>query len=551
VANPHANVPVTIGAASLGAQAGTGPGLVGAPVALAFGGKAAITLPAGGEAFSDPVSAPATTGGTGNLTVSLHLPNAVTYSSAHHAANNVSEPTLLANGNATTDTSGSPFTTLLEGPRYLSSVLVSTSDTAHGTVAVLGDQLTAAAPSGANEPTWVDHLPGTLADGGAPLPGGLVNAAREGVLPAGLWRLNDGSGTTARDTAGSSPLTLSGGATWSSERGGSIAFDGTGTAATAPRPPFVTDYSYAVSVWVKVTNGAAEQTVVDAEGNNNYGFNVRYTGGTTPRWAFNLGTADTVGGSSVTTVSNVPAARDVWTHLVVSYNAPGKYASLWVDGEHQSSVALAWAVGATKRFVVGRNLRGLVSDVRAYQTPANNFDVTTARYGVPGAPLGFGAPTAYLASRSLDRTVQAQPNLRTVVVSLGANDVLAGMDTNTIKQSLTRLMHTSSPTSPRHTRRPDGNPVRVVVTTIPALGLAADDAREQRRREINADLLANYSNYGANDIVDIAGAVADPANPHQIKPGYLTGGQRNPEYHKAVAQTVADAATAFPPRVQL
>ncbi|TMR96585.1 LamG-like jellyroll fold domain-containing protein [Nonomuraea basaltis] len=548
VANPHANIPVTIAAASLGAQTGTGPGLVRAPVALAFGGKATITLPAGGEVLSDPVAYPA--GGTGNLTVSLHLPNAVKYSPAHHAANNLSEPTLLANGNATTDTTGTPFTILLDGPRYLAGVLVSTSDNAHGTVAVLGDQLTAAAPLGANEATWVDHLPGELADGGMPLPGGLVNAAQEGVLPAGLWRLDDGSGTTARDTTGSNPLTLNGGATWSPERGGSVAFDGTGT-ATAPRPPFVTDYSYAVSVWVKVTNGAAEQTVIDAEGNRNFGFNVRYTGGATPRWAFHLPTEDTLGGPFVSAMSTVRAELNVWTHLVVSYNAPGKYASLWVNGVHQSSVALAWAVGATKRFVIGRDLRGLVSDVRAYQTAASNFDVTTTLYGVPGASLGFGAPTAYQAYQSLDRTVQVQPNLRTVIVSLGANDVLAGMETTTIKQSLTRLMHTSSPTSPRHTRRPDGNLVRVVVTTIPALGLPADDPREQRRQEINADLMANYTNYGANDVVDIAAAVADPGSPHQVRPGYLTGGKRNPEYHRAVAQTIADAVTAFPPRVLL
>ncbi|MFG1948715.1 LamG-like jellyroll fold domain-containing protein [Nonomuraea sp. NPDC048826] len=548
VANPHADIPVTIAAASLSAQTGTGPGLVRAPVALAFGGKATITLPAGGEALSDPVAYPA--GGTGNLTVSLHVPDAVTYSPTHHAANNLSEPTVLADGDKTTDTAGTSFTTLLDGSRYLAGVLVSTSDDAHGTVAVLGDQLAAAAPPGVNEATWVDRLPGELADGGRPLPGGLVNAAQEGVLPAGSWPLDDGSGTTARDTTSSNPLTLNGGATWSPERGGSIAFDGTGT-ATTPRPPFVTDYSYAVSAWVKVTDGTAEQTVIDAEGKHTFGFNVRYTGGAIPRWAFHLPTEDTVGGPFVSAMSTARAEPNVWTHLVVSYNAPGKYASLWVNGVHQSSVALPWAVGATKRFVIGRDLRGLVSDVRAYQTAADNFDVTTTLHGVPGAPPGFGAPTAYQAGQSLDRTVQVQPNLRTVIVSLGANDVLAGTATITIKQALTRLMHTSSPTSPRHTRRPDGDAVRVVVTTIPALGLPADDPREQRRREINADLMANHTNYGADDVVDIAAAVADPENPHQVRPGYLTGGKRNPEYHRAVARAIAAAVAASPPRVQL
>ncbi len=545
VANPHTNLPVTIGAASIGAQSGTGAALAGAPTTLAFGGKAGITLAAGGEALSDPVAYPA----GGNLAVSLYLPNAVRHTPVHHRVNRVNEPALLANGNATADSTGTPYATLLEGPSHLAGVLVSTDDRVDGTVAVLGDQLTAVPPAGPSESTWVDQLSGKLADGGAPLVGGLVNASQAGAVPSGLWPLRDGSGTTARDNAGSSPLTLAGGASWSTERGGALAFDGTGTAATAPRPPFVTDSSYSVSLWVKVTTRGVEQTIVDAEGNNNYGFALRYTGGTVPRWEFTVPTRDVTGGPWVGARSKSLAAFDTWTHLVISYNAPGKAASLWVDGAHETSVAVPGAVGATKRFVIGRDLRGMVSDVRAYQTAANNFDARTAWLG--GNAIGFGAPTAYTAPWYLDRTVHAEPNLRTVVVSLGANDLLAGAELGPIKQSLTKLMHTSSPTSPRHSRRPDGNAVRVVVTTIPALGLAVDDPREQRRRDLNADLLANFTNYGANHVVDIAQAVADGAAPNRIRPEFLTDGLPNSGYHEAIAQTIADAATVFPPKIQL
>ncbi|GAA0616807.1 SGNH hydrolase [Kribbella sandramycini] len=545
VANPHTNLPVTIGAASIGVQSGTGAALTGAPTTLAFGGRAGVTLPAGGEALSDPVAYPA----GGNLAVSLYLPNAVRQTPVHQSANRVNEPTLLANGNATADSTGTPFATLLDGATHLAGVQVSTDDRVDGTVAVLGDQLTAVPPAGSAGQTWVDQLAGKLADGGAPLVGGLVNASQTGVLPSGLWSLADGSGSTARDTAGSSPLSLAGGATWSSERGGSLAFDGTGTAATAPRPPFLTDASYTVSLWVKVTGDAVNQSVIDAEGNNNFGFKVWYTGGANPRWAYNLPAGDVAGGPFVPVISARPAVKNTWTHLVISYDAAGKSASLWIDNAWEASGQVATVAGATKRFVIGRDLRGLVSDVRAYQAAAGHFDVNRAF--LPGMPTGIAAPTAFTASQYLERTVQAEPNLRTVVVSLGANDLLTGMGVGEIKQSLTRLMHTSSPTSPRHLRRPDGNAVRIVVTTIPPLGLAAEDPREQRRRELNADLLANFTNYGANHVVDIDAAVSDGTAPNRVRPEYLTDGLANGGYHDAIAQTIADAATVFPPKIQL
>src|SRR2546421_209306 len=55
-------------------------------------------------------------------------------------------PTVMASGNVTTDSSGTPFTTNLAGSSYIAGVEGSTSDTVQGTVAVLGDQLTPTAP---------------------------------------------------------------------------------------------------------------------------------------------------------------------------------------------------------------------------------------------------------------------------------------------------------------------------------------------------------------------------------------------------------------------
>jgi hypothetical protein len=191
VSNSYVNVPVTIDAATIAAQS-TGAGTLAAPAALTFCaatgqaagcGVRAITLPAGGEAYSDPVAFPATTGGSGNLAVSLHLPTAVAAAPVHNAGNTTN---YLASGNSTADATGTPYATTTTASYYLNAVDVSTTDPSKGTIAVLGDPTSAAGPAGGTyQPTWVDDLPAKL---GAALPGGLVNASLNDSTPTGYWR---------------------------------------------------------------------------------------------------------------------------------------------------------------------------------------------------------------------------------------------------------------------------------------------------------------------------------------------------------------------------
>ncbi|ALG07861.1 hypothetical protein AOZ06_13895 [Kibdelosporangium phytohabitans] len=533
--NTNGNTPVTVDAATIAAQSGTSGATLAAPVRLTFGGNAAVTLPAGGEMLSDPVSYPAVSGGSGNLIVSVHLPNAVTVAPVHTSP---AETTLLANGNATADSTGTPFTTTLDGPRFVSALEVSTTDNQHGTVVVLGDQFS----NGVN--TWVDSLPGKLAAGGVPVPGGLVNASRGGISPSGQWNLN-GNG---RDSAGTAHTTVTGGVTWSTDRGGVAALDGTGTLATSG-PVLATDASYTVSAWVKVNEKTA-QTVVSQQGQNTTAFSLR-TDGT--KWAFTVPVSDTAGAATVSAVSNADIQTGTWTHLVGIHDSASRNVTLYVDGMYQQTSSAITSLASSGPLTIGRALKGSVSEVRAYQGIAMYTDAGILRLGDSAyrPRAGLGASTATLADRTLDRTALNQPNLRTVVVAVGANDILTGAGKTTITQQLTELMHTTGPAGIRNTRRADGNLVRVVLTTIPALGLPDLDPREQRRRELNADLLANYLRYGANDVIDVAGAVADPQHPNQLKPGYLTNGELNSAYHDAVAGAVSTAVTKFPPDAQL
>lgn len=76
--------------------------------------------------------------------------------------------------------------------------------------------------------------------------------------------------------------------------------------------------------------------------------------------------------------------------------------------------------------------------------------------------------------------------------------------------------------------------VRMTLTAIPPLGLAATDPREQARRALDDDIRLNYSDYHADQIVDIAAAVQDPTNTNLIRGTYLTTNKPNDAYHNAV-----------------
>lgn len=83
------------------------------------------------------------------------------------------------------------------------------------------------------------------------------------------------------------------------------------------------------------------------------------------------------------------------------------------------------------------------------------------------------------------------------------------------------------------------------------LGLDASDPREAQRRQLNADLLVNYRQYGADHIVDFDVAVRDSSNGSKVAPQYLTSGAPNDAYHMRLAEYLAEAVNDFPPRAEL
>ncbi|MDT0387770.1 SGNH/GDSL hydrolase family protein [Streptomyces dubilierae] len=153
--NTFAAVPVRIGRATVAVRA-SGAAARGTPVPLAFGGAAGVEIPAGAQAYSDPLGF-AVPAGT-DLLVSFHLPGTVAAAPLHRLAQQrsyVSEP-----GDHAADGSAGPYTSVITGWPLLAAVDVGGGP---GSVVLLGDSITDGDKStvDANR-RWPDVLAGRL-----------------------------------------------------------------------------------------------------------------------------------------------------------------------------------------------------------------------------------------------------------------------------------------------------------------------------------------------------------------------------------------------------
>ncbi|MDQ0717306.1 lysophospholipase L1-like esterase [Streptomyces luteogriseus] len=194
--NTFAAAPVRIGSATVAVQA-TGAASRGTPVALSFGGAAGVTVPAGAQAYSDPLgfSVPADT----NLLVSFHLPGTVTAAPVHGLAQQrsyVSEP-----GDHTAEGAAGAYTSVITRWPLLAGVDVSGGP---GSVVLLGDSITDGDKStvDANR-RWPNVLAGRLLKQSAVPRYGVLNLGVSGNRVVTDRYPGDGVST---DTAGVSAL---------------------------------------------------------------------------------------------------------------------------------------------------------------------------------------------------------------------------------------------------------------------------------------------------------------------------------------------------------
>ncbi|OLZ69915.1 SGNH hydrolase [Streptomyces sp. IMTB 2501] len=198
LSNLYGQTPLTLTDASIALSAGAGTAAADPDSMrrLTFNGATGVVIPAGEQAVSDAVRL--TVPHDSDVLVTTYSPTPsgpVTY---HPHARQIS---YVADGDATKDTTGTPYTEQTTYWRYLTSLDV-LSDEADGTVVVFGDSIADGITSttGANH-RWPDILAGRLRsaiEGGGQVP--RYSVVNEGI--SGNQVLADGLGRPAENQSG-------------------------------------------------------------------------------------------------------------------------------------------------------------------------------------------------------------------------------------------------------------------------------------------------------------------------------------------------------------
>lgn len=143
LSNSQGRAPLSVDDVTVGHAGATYASTDGTPTRLTFGGDSAVTIPVGGELYSDPLEFPVT--GGSRVIVSFHLASAVDYL-VMHTKESISWTSITAPGSG--DHAGDPSDTFFMAAgstaEYVSAVLTGidvTTDTGRPTIAVLGDGL--------------------------------------------------------------------------------------------------------------------------------------------------------------------------------------------------------------------------------------------------------------------------------------------------------------------------------------------------------------------------------------------------------------------------
>ena len=234
-----------------------------------------------------------------------------------------------------------------------------------------------------------------LAAGSQPAP--TPPAGTPGISGIDHWTFNEGSGTTAADSAGSNPLTLLNGAGWTAGKAGSaLALNGSNQFASAGKPLLqTTDANYSVSAWVKLNQaGGAFQTIASQDGAATSVFFLQYSGADRT-FAFSF--------ANVRALASIGTPNPgQWYHLVGVRDIAAGTLKIYVDGKLSGSVGvLGNSTPTTGDFVIGRGrfdskpvdfLNGAVDDTRIYDRAISADEVATLYAGgAAGIPSAGGA----------------------------------------------------------------------------------------------------------------------------------------------------------------
>jgi hypothetical protein len=181
-----------------------------------------------------------------------------------------------------------------------------------------------------------------------------------GAPAIGTWAFDEGTGTTAADSASSHPATLAGGAGWSNKArlGKALATDGTAGYATVTGTGLDTSKSFTISGWARLT-GTTHNAVVAAQTSVNGSAFALYYSTAYQAWIFNRYTSDSATPTIIRSIATTPPVTNVWTHLLGVYDAQEQSIQLYVNGVPQGdpvSFTTPWT--ASGPLQIGRGQAG-------------------------------------------------------------------------------------------------------------------------------------------------------------------------------------------------
>jgi hypothetical protein len=258
-------------------------------------------------------------------------------------------------------------------------------------------------------------------------------------VPSGqvsYWPLDDGSGTTARDMAGTNNGTLVNGPTWvtTGRFGGALSFNGTAQAYVNIPPGFVLGQAGSVSMWVQTstnyqTLGHHGHIFWACQTNDGDGYGDQIEMHVTMRGgdAANNGQVNfnaEVGATDITITSPNPYNNGQWHHIVATWDRAANCV-LYMDGAQVAQASYATApnvnysgsvrLGAPAGTGYTRYYAGLLDEVRYFNRALTAADVTALFNLVPGQTNGTVArslpTTGFSGATPVPVILTATPNL--------------------------------------------------------------------------------------------------------------------------------------------
>ncbi|MBR7828698.1 hypothetical protein KDK95_20485 [Actinospica sp. MGRD01-02] len=207
--------------------------------------------------------------------------------------------------------------------------------------------------------------------------------------PTDVWALNQSTGTSATDSAGTDPATLQSGASWAddSTRGQVLATNGTSTGyAQTSSTAVPTNADFSVSAWVKLNSvSTVYQTAVSEDASADSAFYLQYDAGD-KAWAFAQLSADSATHSYYRAHGSSTPTAGVWYQLTGVYTHSTGAMQLYVNGVLAGTATNPTEFAATGALAIGRSfydgadadpVNGDISGVQVYSRALTAAEATS------------------------------------------------------------------------------------------------------------------------------------------------------------------------------